>query len=250
MLNEGQIALINNLYNPKFLATVDREGRPNVVVVSSLEYYEGKLIFGNLMFWKTARNLQENPGVAALVISPQLDYFFLEGDFLGFTETGPVAEHLKKSEMVRYNAYTSFRSAGTVKITGVSPLRKLSPVRILREYLLSRVSFKGGPVHFPQAVAEKFAAMKSIKVAAYYNKKLCLELMPAVRCSGNCLYSFTELPPGAKYAANVITPEVVSFQVKGTARRKCMQVEEIFACGPPVPGKQIYTAAAPAGTER
>ena len=248
MLNESQIALINNLYNPKFLATVDAEGRPNVVVVSSLEYYEGQLIFGNLMLWKTERNLQENPVVAALVISPQLDYFFLEGNFLGFTERGPVAEHLRKSEMVRYNAYTSFRNAGSVEITGISPLQKLSPARILREYLLSRIHFKAGPAHFPQAVADKFSAMKSIKVAAYYNKKLNLELMPAARCSGHCIHSLTELPPGAKYAANVITPEVVSFQVKGTARQRCLEVEEIYACGPPVPGKQIYTA--PADAER
>ena len=246
MLSEGQSGLINNLYNPKFLATVDGEGWPNVVVVSSLEYFEGRLIFGNLMLWKTARNLEENREVAALVISPQLDYFYLEGNFLGFEETGPIMDHLRKSEMVRYNAYTSFRNAGVIEITAVTPLRKFSPIRILQEYLLSRVRFKGGPVHFPRAVAAKFDAMKSIKVAVYSDKKLQLALMPAARCRGNRIQSFTELPPGAHYAANVITPEVVSFQVKGMVEEEGLRVDEVYACGPPVPGKQIYAAPAPA----
>lgn len=240
MLSEGQIRLINNLHHPKFLATVDRQGQPNVVVVSSLEYFEGKLIFGNLMLWKTARNLQEDPAVAVLVIDPQLHYFYLEGSFLGFTETGPAVEHLRKSDMVRYNAYTGFRNAGIIELTHAGPLCKLSPARILGEYLRSRVSFKGGPVHFPQAVADKFAALKSIKVAAYYNKKLHLEIIPAVRYGGDCLYTFTGLPPGVKYAASVITPEVVSFQVKGGVKREGLQVDKVYACGPPVPGKQIY----------
>lgn len=242
MLSEGQSGLINNLYNPKFLATVDGEGRPNLVVVSSLEYFEGQLIFGNLMLWKTARNLEKNSEVAALVISPQLDYFYLEGNFLGFAETGPVMDHLRKSEMVRYNAYTSFRNAGTIEITAVTPLRKLSPLRILQEYMRSRVRFRGGVVNFPRAVAEKFDAMKSIKVAVYSDKKLHLQIMPAARCRGDRIHSFAELPPGARYAANVITPEVVSFQVKGTVEAEGLRVEEIYACGPPVPGKQIYKA--------
>ena len=54
------------------------------------------------------------------------------------------------------------------------------------------------------------------------------------------LHTFIELPPGVKYAANVITPEVVSFQVKGTIKPEGLQVDEIYACGPPVPGKKIY----------
>ncbi len=240
MLSEKQIPVINNWLHPKFLATVDREGRPNVVVVSSLEYFEGKLIFGNLMLWKTARNLQDNPETAILVIDPRLNYYYLEGKFLGFREAGPEAEHLRKSEMVRYNAYTGFRNTGIMEIIDAGPLRRLSPVRILQEHLRSRVSFKGGAVNFPRAVADKFDAMKSIKVAAYYNEKLHLKILPAVRCSGDGLYTLTGLPPGVRYAANVITPEVVSFQVKGTARRDSLQVDEIYACGPPVPGKLIY----------
>ena len=47
-------------------------------------------------------------------------------------------------------------------------------------------------------------------------------------------------PPGVKYAASVITPEVVSFQVKGEVKREGLQVDKVYACGPPVPGKQIY----------
>ncbi len=240
MLNEKQIPVINNWLHPKFLATVDQEGQPNIVIVSSLEYFEGELIFGNLMLWKTAQNLQDNPETSILVIDPQLNYFFVEGIFKGFAESGPATEHLQKSDMVRYNAYTGFRNTGTIEITHVSPLRQFSPVRILGKYVQSRINIARRPVYFPKAVADKFSAMKSIKVVAYYDGKLHIEIVPAVRCSGDYLHTSIEFPPGVKYAANVITPEVVSFQVRGTVKEKGLHVAEIYACGPPVPGKKIY----------
>lgn len=243
MLVREQIQLINNLHHPKFLATVDGEGQPNVVIVSSLEYYEGKLIFGNLMLWKTARNLQANPETAILAADPELNYFYIRGNFCGFAETGPAVEHLQRSEMVRYNAYTGFRNAGIIEIIDVSPLRQLSPARILGKYVQSRINIKGGALRFPKTVADKFSAMRSLKAVAYYDGKLHLEIMPAVRCSAGYLHTFIELPPGVKYAANVITPEVVSFQVKGMIKHEGLQVDEIYACGPPVPGKQIYSGA-------
>lgn len=242
MLNAKQTAMINHMYTPKFLATLDDQGRPNLVIVTSFEFYRDQLIMGNLFLWKTARNLQQNPQLALLVIDQSLNYFTIEGRFTGFAETGELFDHLNRGDMVRYNAYTGFRSVGTVEMEAVSPVGKLNPGGMLWAYLKGK-AVRSEPPRFPRAVAEKFGVLKSIKVAAYYSAgRFQLVLLPAVRVSGDYLVAAAALPLGTAYAANVITPEVVSFQVKGTVEEKGLKVEQIFAAGLPVPGKLIYQA--------
>ncbi|MEW5784571.1 MAG: pyridoxamine 5'-phosphate oxidase family protein [Bacillota bacterium] len=242
MLNAKQTAMINHMYTPKFLATLDDRGRPNLVIVTSFEYFRDRLIMGNLFLWKTARNLQQNPQLALLVIDQSLNYFTIEGRFGGFAETGELFDHLNRSDMVRYNAYTGFRSVGTVEMEAVSPVKKLNPAGMLWVYLKGK-AVKGKPPRFPRAVAEKFSVLKSIKVAAYYREgRFHLVPLPAVRVSGDYLAAPVALPLGAPYAANVITPQVVSFQVKGTVEQQGLKVNQVYAAGLPVPGKLIYQA--------
>jgi len=244
MLNEQQLAMLNRMYNPKFLATVDDEGQANLVVITSFACCRGQLIMGNLFMWKTARNLARNPHTAILVVDTALNYYTLEARFTGFQETGELFEDINRSEMVRYNAYTGFRSAGTLEITAVTPVRKLSPVKMLAAYAKLKLS-KGSPPSFPRAVAEKFNLLKSIKIAAYYDDgAFHLLPLPAVKINGDYLVPSVKLPLQAKYAANVITPQVVSFQVKGTVEEQGLKVNQVYAAGLPVPGKLIYQYAA------
>ncbi len=242
MLNEQQVRMINQMHNPKFMATVDNQGRPNLVVITSFEYYREQIIFGNLFLWKSARNLEQNPNMAVLVIDPKLNYFTLEGKCGGFQETGDLLDHLNHGEMVRYNAYTGFRNAGVMELSFVSPVKKLSPLSMLGAYL--RLSLpKSAEPRFPRAVADKFSVLKSIKIAALYEaERFTLLPLPAVGISGDYLKTTAKLPEKAKYAANVITPAVVSFQVKGTVEQQGLKVEQVYAAGLPVPGKLIYEA--------
>jgi hypothetical protein len=240
MLTAQQIGMLNRLYNPKFLATVNDGGQANLAVVTSFEYYREMVIFGNLLLWKTARNLAQNPRAAVLVMDPDLHYYTLEGRFTGFEESGELIDHLNRGEMVRYNAYTGFRSAGALEITAASPVQKLSPVKMLAAYLKIKMTGKEAP-RFPRAVAEKFAMLKSLKVIAYDDAgRFTLIPLPAAGCSGDCLTVPVKLPPGALYAASVITPDAVSFQLQGTAGQQGLRVERVYAAGLPVPGKQIY----------
>ena len=70
-----------------------------------------------------------------------------------------------------------------------------------------------------------------------------MEILPGVGVNGDYLVPALKLPEGVRYAANVITTDVVSFQVKGVIERRGLRVEEVYAAGPPVVGKRIYRIA-------
>lgn len=84
----------------------------------------------------------------------------------------------------------------------------------------------------------------SLKVAAYNaGGRLKLEIIPGVGVKGDYLVPALKLPEGTRCAASVITPDVISFQVKGVIDPRGLKVDEIYAAGPPVTGKQIYRIA-------
>lgn len=242
MLNKKQAEIIGGSLTPKFMATADREGNVNLVMISSIEFYNDLIVFSNLFMWKTSRNLEENPAVSMLVIDDRLNYFIIEGIFMGFEETGELVDHLNRSEFTRYNAYTGIRSAGKIEISRVSPVKRMSLPWFLFKYLSSRIFYPGKPPAFPRNVADKFTMLKSIKVITYMDgDKQKIMPLPAFNASGSFLLSPVKLPAGKKYAANVITPDIVSFQIKGTIDKPGLKVEEVYAAGPPVAGKLIYS---------
>ena len=89
MLSEKQAEMLNHMFNPKFFATMDKQGNPNLVVITCAEFYGGDIIFGNLFLWKTARNLKENPQVAMLVMDQKLNYFLVEGSLTVLKSRAP-----------------------------------------------------------------------------------------------------------------------------------------------------------------
>ncbi len=240
MLDNEQAELLNKPFSPKFLATKDRNGLPNLVVITAMEYYREKLIFGNLFMWKTAENLNNEPEVTVLAADSQLNYFCLKGHFSGWQETGEFVERLNNSEMVRYNAYSGIRAAGVIDIKETTPPAKLHPAKVLVEYLKSRTVFRGGKADFPEPAAKVFERLDSIKPAAYQDGTLEVILLPAVRVNGSYLQTSVTLPVGRPFAACGLTADIVSFQVKGTVEPEGLKVTRAYANGPPVPGKLIY----------
>ncbi|HOB87777.1 MAG TPA: pyridoxamine 5'-phosphate oxidase family protein [Bacillota bacterium] len=243
MLSEKQAEMLNHMFNPKFFATMDKQGNPNLVVITCAEFYGGDIIFGNLFLWKTARNLKENPQVAMLVMDQKLNYFLVEGVFDRFEESGPLLDRLNRSDMVRYNAYTGLRNAGVIKIKSVAPLKKYPLAKVFGGFMKASLLFRGKP-NFPANVGQTFSQLMSLKAVAYNaGGRLQVEILPGVGVNGDYLVPALKLPEGVRYAANVITTDVVSFQVKGVIERRGLRVEEVYAAGPPVVGKRIYRIA-------
>jgi len=105
----------------KFLATVDKEGKPNVVYVKSLMAWdEQTLIYAEAMGVKTKQNLQDTKKVAVNVFIPdKLISYQVKGEFIGFQKSGPYYEKLSSLPEFKYNAYFGVRAAGVIKVKEV-----------------------------------------------------------------------------------------------------------------------------------
>jgi len=245
---------------PKFLATLDAEGVPNVVPITSLQAVdESIVIFGELMMWKTRRNLETNPRVCMAVMTPAARGWIIQGDFQEFQRTGPYVDLINSAEFYRYNAYTGIRNAGIIRARRV--VREFAPSRgaILLAAARARwaarwrrVSVEG--VAMPAPVREKFARLQAAKFLAYLGPDGYPEIAPALSLTpaGERALVFAGsadgLEPGAWVAAAVLTAEPLAYQVKGRflgAERSLggplgvIQVLEVYSASPPLPGERI-----------
>jgi hypothetical protein len=264
-LSPAVIEALSGATTPKFLATRDAQGIPNVVPVLSLEAADERtIIFGEIMIWKTRRNLEADPRVAILVLSPDLRAWTVRGRFVEFQRTGPHFDHIMQSENIRYNAYSGIRSAGVIQVLDVARTFALSQAGLLVDTArtrwlarrLSRDSSEGGAM--PRPVREKFDRLRAAKAVAYLDAgghPDCLPALPLVPAGptrlvwgGRALADATDLTPGSAMAVAVITREPVAYQVKGEfagwrrslGRTFCLiDVREAYSASPPLPGKRL-----------
>lgn len=271
-LDAETITALSGSRTPKFLATRNDRGTPNVVPVLSLEAVDERtIIFGELMIWKTRRNLEADPRVSILVISAGLRAWIIKGRFLEFQRTGAHYEHLMQSEDVRYNAYSGIRSAGVIEVLDAPRKLVFSRAGLLADtfrsrWLARRVSGNSGFAMPPQ-VREKFRRLSAAKAVAFLDDEghpECLPAMAMVSAGSSGLVwgeSGPERPagprPGQQVAAAVITMEPVAYQVKGqfegwhsSLGRKlgAIRVQEAYSASPPLPGKRLPAAVTPASS--
>lgn len=245
---------------PKFLATLDAEGVPNVVPITSLQAVdESTIIFGELMMWKTRRNLEVNPRVCIAVMTPAARGWIIEGDFQEFQRTGPYVDLINSADFYRYNAYTGIRNAGVIRAR-----------RVVREFALSRGAIlvaaararwaarrrrsPGEGAVMPAPVWEKFARLQAAKFLAYLGSDGYPEIAPALSLTpaGERALVFAGsvdgLQRGAQVAAAVLTAEPLAYQVKGRflaeerslgAPLGIIHVQEVYSASPPLPGERI-----------
>jgi hypothetical protein len=270
----GLIDALKGEMTPKFLATVTVEGVPNVVPVTSIMPAgdaPDRLIFGNFLLRKSVDNLDANPLLGILVITQDLEGWVLQGDFQGWQRAGAYVDKLNSTDLLRYNAYTGIRNAGIIEVRAVLAHVKISKLEVLRDYVLARLARR--PVVSQEAVAlpaparQRFAAMTKVGVLAYVGQATglpaaapgypvvapVLSLQPAggralVCAEGRAAGLLAGLSAGAQVAANLLTMDVVSFQVRGRwlgeqrrlgVRLGAMSVTEVYAGGPPMPGRRI-----------
>ncbi len=250
---------------PKFLATRDADGVPNVVPVLSLEAAdEQTIIFAEMMIWKTRRNLETDPRVSIMVLAPDLRAWTVRGRFVEFQSTGPHFEHVRSGENFRYNAYGGVRSAGVIRVEEMTRTFKLSQLGVLlegtRSRLLGRDLGRDGAAGetMPVQVLEKFGRLQAAKALAFLDDEgwpVCLpalSLMPAGSArlvfGGETASEVAPLAPGSAIAAAVLSLEPVAYQVKGEfaglrSRLRwdlgVIDVREAYSASPPLPGKRL-----------
>jgi hypothetical protein len=270
----GLIDALKGEMTPKFLATRAEGEAPNVVPVTSIMPagdVPDRLIFGNFLLRKSVDNLNADPHLGILVITQDLEGWVLQGDFAGWERAGAYVNKLNSTDLLRYNAYTGIRNAGIIEVRAVLAHVRISKLEVLRDYLLARLArppaTSGESVALPAPARQRFAAMTKVCALAYVGTDglpqpaapgypvvaPVLSLQPAgeraLACAqGRAAGLLVGLSTGAPVAANLLTMDVVSFQAKGRwlgAQRRlgvrlgAMSVAEVYAGGPPMPGRRI-----------
>jgi hypothetical protein len=260
----GLLTALRGEMTPKFLATRSTAGIPNVVPCISLlpaDDREDTLFFGNFLLRKTIKNLQEDQRLAILVVTPELKGWMLKGDFMEFQRTGRYVDLQKSSSHLRYNAYTGVRNAGLICVSQVEGAFSLSKLQVMKAYLLTRMAAfgrkndtgtgPGGGTIMPLAVRHEFARMAAVKCLSWVGQDGYPQVIPSLSlqpagqkklvCRKQAGLSFPAA--GAMAAANILTFEAISYQVKGcwseSNRSGAIQVEAVYAGGPPYPGGRI-----------
>jgi hypothetical protein len=253
----GLVEALKGEMTPKFLATRSVDGTPNVVPVISILPADDRpdtLFFGNFLLRKSIRNLEQDKRVGVLVMTQQLDGWMLQADFQEFQRTGTYVDQQMRSPLLRYNAYTGIRNAGVMNVRSVRGTFQIPKPIVLRDYFLARI---GGTAvgldaaNIPQAVQQEFKKMAAVKVLCWIGEDgypvvvPALSLQPAGAQSMICWRGkgLPAPPQGAPVAANILTPDAVSYQVKGRwvngRKTGIIQTHEFYAGGPPIPGGQL-----------
>lgn len=275
-LSKEHIEMLAFDKTPKFLATVDANGGPNLVPVISLMAEDEKtILFAEFMIWKTKKNLLERPNVGIAVLSPDMRWAWIRGTFQGFETKGPRYEKMSMIDMFRFNAYTGIRSAGVIRVDKTGPVRKLmsgaAPVEALLSAAQGRVAFAleamlrprgadGDPAGvMPPTVGEKFMRLKAGKAIAVMGGDgfPCVSVCPTLFPVGprKMKLSVNDLPerarsldPPPRAAVSVITSDPIAYQAKGVLKKAAavgparfaeLEIEEVYNASPPLQGKKI-----------
>ena len=256
----GLLEALKGEMTPKFLATRNAEGVPNVVPVISIlpaDDPPDTLFFGNFLLRKSIRNLEEDTRVGILVITQALQGWILKGDFLEFQRTGPYVDRQMSSSLLRYNAYTGIRNAGIIRVRSVEEAFRISKLQVAKDYMLARLAAVSGPaigdggVTMPLPVRHEFAKMAAVKVLAWVGEDGYPTVIPALslqpaKAQNLICWKGTRLPEpkrDALVASSILTFEAISYQVKGrwagAGRTGTVQIQEVYAGGPPIPGGRL-----------
>lgn len=258
----GLLDALRGEMTPKFLATRSPEGIPNVVPVTSITPADDRpdtVFFGNFLLRKSIKNLEQDRRVGILVITPELKGWILTGDFVEFQRTGPYVDRQMNSQILRYNAYTGVRNAGIITIGALDATFGIPRLQVAWDYVIARLAMlgglgrTGGDVTLPLPVRQQFEKMIAVKVLAWVREDGYPTVVPALSlqptrqgamvCWQGGMRPLPTPPPGALVATNILTFEAISYQAKGRWMGEgnvgALQVQEVYAGGPPIPGGRV-----------
>ena len=109
------------------------------------------------------------PAVAGI-----LEGWILQGDFGEWQQTGPYADYLNNSDLLRYNAYPGIRNSGVIQVRKVIRHFRISKQRVLADYLLASACSpskeKGGSseaVALPPVVGKNFSLLMAVRILTF-----------------------------------------------------------------------------------
>jgi len=248
---------------PKFMATRNPEGIPNVVPCVSIlpaEDQADTLFFGNFLLRKSIKNLEVDNRMAVLVITQELKGWILKCDFVEFQRTGAYVDQQMNSNLLRYNAYTGIRNAGVIRVLSIEGRFNISKIQVLFDFLRAKLRTFNISNHLkeintviiPLPTRREFAKMAAVKVLAWISEDEYPTIVPmlSLQPSGQrvlvgCLSKngLPKPPEEATVAANILTFDAISYQAKGLwqtfGNAGAIQVQEVYAGGPPYPGGRV-----------
>ena len=251
----------------KFLATASADGVPNVVlIVSQTPVDPGRIAFGEFMMVKTKANLAANPKVASIALTPKLEMAGFKGELQEWVQSGPYVDRINSIDFFRYNAYGGIHNVAVVNITELLPFpESVSFLSVGLEFAamrtagrVSRVDYPGG-AGIPEAVRGKLNSIMSIKVIAFMEDNGDPGVVPAFGVfagrSGELRFKISgynhrvrSLAVGSTVAINVLTLELITYQLKGTLvgfenhlglQVGVVKIEEVYSCAPPLVAERI-----------
>ena len=270
MLSKGALEIFRGPLNPKFLATVGEDGRPNVVLIISITApTDDHLAFGEFMIWKTKKNLLNNNKIYIYAFTQKLKATAGRALFKGFVKTGPEVDYINNMDLFRYNAYTGIRSAGIIQPLSEFPTFRIPVVSSLTGMgllqagkTLFKLTTGKSEIEIPEAVREKFDKPLGFKVISFVEEDgfPIIFLTMAMKLVGDYLIfpinsqnkKIKKFSEGSPVAVNILTLEPASYQLKGiyegysrwgTTPVGKIRVTEVYSASPPVPGKLISSAS-------
>jgi hypothetical protein len=248
----------------KFMATIDRDNRPNVSFVASIDTWKPEsdfLIFGEFLMVKTQENLAHNKKVGLLAVNLGLTFAQVSGDFNGdWVNKGPYFDKISYNDMFRYNAYTKIRKAGTIAVRRCFEPAQIGKLGIVKDLVSVKTRMRrfkeSGGVEIPLTVKKKYDQMQAIKAIAYIPEgepypfvSPAMSLYPIDRRSlafsvSDYNTDLARLKNGQLVAVMVLTMDPIVYQVKGTVdsfngKFGRIILTEAFSSSPPLAGKKI-----------
>jgi len=264
MLPKKAMDAIADDMTPKFLATANADGVPNVVLVTTTYAPDPKTVaVGQIMMRKTQRNMDEYGRVGMMVLTQSMELWAVRGELVEWQTTGQLIDKLNESPFVRYNAYMGIRRAAVIRIDELIFETKLSVLAVAADLLKVKavrgLARSGDGEPLPAQIVEKFNRARAVRVLSaldadgYPMTLLAMSMMPAN--ASTLVFTprlqrdeIAAIPNGAPVAVSVSTFDPISYQVKGAwngvksvmgVKLGSMTVAEAYTAGPPRPGERI-----------
>lgn len=209
----------------KFMATCDKNGVPNIAMISTVspwEEDEEELIFGNFLMWQTKKNLENGSPVSVSVMTLDFKTYEVRGRFLGFEDSGEKFDVMSKKDLFRYSAIGLLRSVGTIAVDEVYPI-KLSMLGVGKEWFLAKLAGKRFK-EFPDGKEINPVAVKNVGVLQgskflAVSRDDHMEQFPVLGMKpiNDYLAIRSDLPlkNGDSVAISAFNMELKAFQIKG-----------------------------------
>jgi len=262
-LTQELVDAMKEFETPKFMATKDSEGEPNVVPVLSWTVYNGNtLVYGDFMTYKSRKNVNDgNSQMSVLVFTQDLDSWLIKADFEAYHRNDEIYEFVAQTPLFRYNQYTNARGAGVAEAFWVSQKYGISKMSVLAAFLKAKLAGRKVPTeetiegNMPLNVLKRLSQMAAVKIIAYISEDghpVAFPEFGMVPVSSNRIVvkrgeekrrDFS-LKDGARVAISLVTLEPAAFQLKGNFREiddstGYIELDRVYTCSLPRPGLRV-----------